>query len=72
VLSKCNRFFRSENTEVLEALQECTDDQTFYNIFCDRLEQKDEAFLVLTERRNGQTVELRLPYLDKLEMQAIT
>jgi hypothetical protein len=32
------------------------------------MELKDEAYLTVVERRKGEVVELRLPYLDKLEM----
>lgn len=75
VLSKCNRFFNTDVTEVLEAFQEVmntSDQQSLYNTFCDRLELQDEPFLTVSERRNGETIELRLPYLDRLETQAIT
>ena len=70
-LSKCNGFFESEN-EVHEALLECASMPGLYEMFCDRLEQGDFPKIALVERRSTQNLELRLPYLDRLETQAIT
>jgi len=70
-LSKCVGFFESEN-EVHEAILECNAVQGLYETFCDRLEYGDFPKLASVERRSTQTIELRLPYLDRLETQAIT
>ena len=70
----CTRLFSNPEQAVLEALEEATGDRlaSLYNTFCDRLEMRDEPYLSMVEKRNSAQYELRLPYLDKLEMQAIS
>ena len=52
----------------MESLYECITIDGLYGTICDRLELKDWPQLVAISQSSNKKLELRLPYLEKLEM----